>query len=119
VSGSGVPNLGLGDDGDALRRLFLAGQSAAAHAHAHAAILLAEMAGARGVDYSRTPSGGLLRLVRDARRNRCAHWPQGMAKLCSSLPTWVDWSACLLGADWSGAGWLDGRGAVRPMSGTG
>lgn len=60
-------------DLDALRRVHLADQSAAAHEHA--AALFARMAGARGVDYTQTPSPWVLRLVRRARRNRCAHWP--------------------------------------------
>jgi hypothetical protein len=33
-------------------------------------------AGARGVDYSRRPSGWVLRLLRRTRRNRCVHWPR-------------------------------------------
>lgn len=61
-------------DLDALRRVLLDDQ--AAGAHEEAAELFARMAGARGVDYSRTPSGWVLRLVRRARRNRCAHWPR-------------------------------------------
>jgi hypothetical protein len=41
-------------DLDDLRRVFLDDQAAAAREHA--AALFAEMAGDRGVDYSRTPS---------------------------------------------------------------
>jgi hypothetical protein len=67
-------------DLDALRRVFLNDQAAAAHEHAVA--LFAGMAGTRGTDYSRTPSAWLLRLVRRARRNRCAHWPREGADLC-------------------------------------
>ncbi|WP_142026823.1 hypothetical protein [Blastococcus colisei] len=54
--------------------MFLADQ--AAGAHEEACELFARMAGARGVDYSRGPSPWVLRLVRRARRMRCAHWPR-------------------------------------------
>jgi hypothetical protein len=67
-------------DLDALRAVFLGDQAAAARDHA--AALFAELAGDRGTDYSRTPSAWLLRLVRRARRNRCAHWPQEGADVC-------------------------------------
>jgi len=80
MNGPGVPNVGPVDDRDELRRVFLADQSAAAHEHA--AALFAELAGPRGVDYSGAPSGWLLRLVRRARRHRCAHWPCEGAELC-------------------------------------
>jgi hypothetical protein len=53
----------------------------AAGAHEEAAELFARMAGARGVDYSRAPSPWVLRLVRRARRNRCAHWPREGSEL--------------------------------------
>lgn len=61
-------------DLDALHRVFEADQAAAAHEDA--AERFAAMAGAHGVDYSKTPSPWLLRLVRRARRTRCPHWPQ-------------------------------------------
>lgn len=61
-------------DLDALRAVFLDDQSAAALEDASA--LFADMAGARGVDYSRRPSSWVLRVVRQARRHRCAHWPR-------------------------------------------
>jgi hypothetical protein len=60
-------------DLDFLRRVFVADQADAAHEDA--AALFAELAGARGVDYTRQPSGWLLRLVKQARRHRCPHWP--------------------------------------------
>lgn len=75
-----MPNVGPVDDRDELRRVFLDDQSAAAHEHA--AALFAELAGPRGVDYSQRPSAWVLRLVRRARRNRCAHWPQEGSQLC-------------------------------------
>jgi hypothetical protein len=61
-------------DLDQLRQVFLADQAAAAHEEA--AELFARMAGGRGVDYSHSPSPWVLRLVRQARRNRCPHWPR-------------------------------------------
>ncbi|WP_138757673.1 hypothetical protein [Modestobacter altitudinis] len=53
------------------RRVFLDDQPTAAHEHA--AALFEELAGARGVNYTRAPSGRLLRLVGRARRTPCAH----------------------------------------------
>jgi hypothetical protein len=66
-------------DLDALRRVHLADQ--AAGAHDEATELFARMAGPRGVDYTRAPSPWVLRLVRRARRNRCAHWPREGSEL--------------------------------------
>lgn len=67
-------------DLDALRRVFLEDQAAAAREHAMT--LFAEMAGPRGTDYSGAPSGWLLRLVRRARRSRCVHRPLEGTELC-------------------------------------
>lgn len=61
-------------DLDELRRIFCADQ--AQGAHEEAAELFAGWAGARGVDYTGQPSAWVLRLLRRARRDRCAHWPQ-------------------------------------------
>lgn len=58
----------------ALNRRFREDQAEAAREDATA--VFADMAGARGVDYSQRPSGWVLRLVRQSRRHRCAHWPR-------------------------------------------
>lgn len=78
-------------DLDGLRRVFLLDQSAGAHEEA--AELFARMAGARGVDYSRRPSPWVLRLLRRARRNRCAHWPREGSELVF-LPAHVGHLQC-------------------------
>lgn len=61
-------------DLEAMHRLFVEDQVAAAREHA--ASLFAELAGARGVDYSRRPSSWVLQLLRRARRNPCSHAPR-------------------------------------------
>lgn len=95
-------------DLDALRRVFLDDQAAAAHEEA--AALFAGMAGARGVDYSRSPSAWLLRLVRRARRNRCAHWPQEGVELCfvAAHLGHLECRACSVRTGQALAGSLDG-----------
>ncbi|MCU1613135.1 MAG: hypothetical protein JWO98_675 [Frankiales bacterium] len=78
-------------DLDALRRVFLADQAAAAHEEA--AELFARMAGPRGVDYSRPPSPWVLRLVRKSRRLRCSHAPREGSELVF-LPAHVGQLQC-------------------------
>jgi hypothetical protein len=65
----------------------------AAGAHEEAAELFARMVGGRGVDYSRAPSPWVLRLVRRARRIRCAHWPREGSELVF-LPAHVGQFQC-------------------------
>lgn len=97
-------------DLDALRRVFLDDQ--AAGAHEEAAGLFARMAGVRGVDYSRAPSGWVLRLVRRARRNRCAHWPREGSELVF-LPAHVGQLQCRRCAGRTAARLADSPDAVR------
>lgn len=80
-----------GLDYDELRRVFLADQ--AAGAHEEAAELFARMAGPRGTDYTGAPSPWVLRLVRKARRFRCAHSPREGSELVF-LPAHVGQLQC-------------------------